>query len=320
MTNPPAGETGPSGRPKLNRRRTTVLFAIAGTLLALGIGVGAGPLIWPGESRAMTPTVRAQAPRESVHMQTSKLFVVDGMSAWAKVDGKGEWTINLSGANKVLWFADRPARASGNITAASLAATWKSLFQAAPPSGAILAPDGPRGHRPTAIRLLRATYDGARDILTFELKSDRGQSATDTAWLSKLTKAGAAKNGRVVIFVDGSDYMEQFLVAAPNPTYIFTPNVNASTCGHPWDLPPTNGGGSRIPGTTPYFGTTDIDDSGDCFGEPSKLVWDVTTWATWPGTPGGPAAQLVLESRNGQLSCDQGCYYDSAVKTFVYQP
>jgi hypothetical protein len=316
MTNSPARETGLFGPPKPNRRRTTVLVAVAGTLLAVGIGVGAGALIWAGgESRATTPTARVQAPRKSVHMQTSKLFVVDGTSAWAKVDGKGEWTINFSGANKVLWFADRPARASGNITAASLAATWKSLFQAAPPSGAILAPDGPQGHRPTAIRLLRPTYDGASDILTFELKSDRGQSATDSAWLNKLTKTGAAKNGRVVIFVDGSDYTDQFLLSVPNTTYTFTPNVNATTCGHPYALSFDEGFLSPVSGTVQYIGSTDIHDSGDCFWEPSTLVWDVTSVV-----PGGPSHQLVLESRNGQLSCDTGCYDDDAAKTLVYQP
>jgi hypothetical protein len=311
MTNSPAGETGSSGPPKLNRRRTTVLVAVAGTLLALGIGVGAGALIWSGgESRAMTPTAQGQAPRESVHMQTSKLFVVDGTSAWAKVDGKGEWTINFSGANKVLWFADRPARASGNITAASLAAAWKSLFQAAPPSGAILAPDGPRGHRPTAIRLLRPTYDGASDILTFELKSDRGQSAADTAWLSKLTKAGAAKNGRVVIFVDGSDYTVDFTLTVPDSSYIFTPDVNGTTCGHPYAL--SFNGSVDQTGTAQYTGSADIHSSGDCYWEPTTVMWDVSH----PGSPYD--APLLLDKGSDGFYCDDGC--DPFGTALVYQP
>ncbi len=47
-------------------------------------------------------------------------------------------------------------------------------------------------------------YDASSGPVSLVLKPDGNESRQDTAWLSRLTRAGSARDGRVILFLDGS--------------------------------------------------------------------------------------------------------------------
>jgi hypothetical protein len=285
---------------------TAGILAIA----CIGGGIGIGAALWSGGSAAAAPhgTPRLAKPRP----QTSKLFVVDAKSAWATSDSKGHWSLRMSGLNTVLWFADRPVHASGNLTARSLVASWSHLFVGGPPNGAIVAPTGPTGHRPTAIVLSHPTFDPKTEIATFALRSDTGQKASDAAWLKGLTKARSAANGRIVLFVDGSDYTDTFSLDG-NPGDVFTADPGSSTCGTPYAITDTGGESTDNSGSTVelYFGSAQISNTGGCFFQPTVVVWQVTQ-------DGNSMPAMKLNSVLGTLGCIAYCEMNNETGVIYY--
>ncbi len=190
-------------------RRTPLTIGVAVVVgLALGIGVGAAE--WgsaPASGAAPAGPTRtlesASASASASASGGSNLYVVDGRSGSATRTGTNSWRINLTGTS-VLWFKDRPFRGSGTESASAFVAGWKTDFVGSPPYGAVLAPTGPPGHHPTAVKLTDPTYDPASGTTSFTLTPDKGESKADAAWLSKLTPGAAPTGGRVILFVDNS--------------------------------------------------------------------------------------------------------------------
>ncbi len=175
------------------RWRTRLAVGVAGVVgLATGIGFSA----------ASTPAglTRTGAPAST---GGSNLYVVDGRTGSATPTGTDSWRLDLTGAS-VLWFRDRPYRGSGTESPASFVAGWSKTFAGSPPYAAVLAPNGPEGHHPTAVKLTDPTYDPATGTTSVTLTPDKGESVADAAWLSKLTPGAASTDGRVVLFVDDS--------------------------------------------------------------------------------------------------------------------
>ncbi|HWI73065.1 MAG TPA: hypothetical protein VNT55_14010, partial [Baekduia sp.] len=98
---------------------------------------------------------------------------------------------------------DRPARTSGTQEIGAFVAGWARTFRGAAPNAAVTAPAGPRGHHPTAVDVLGASYDAAHGTVTFTLALGERRDAARAAWLARLTRATRARNGRVVLFLDG---------------------------------------------------------------------------------------------------------------------
>ncbi len=168
----------------------------------------------PAASGGSVPSVVAPAGStgttvSAVPPVASNLFVVDAVSGSAAELSTGEWRLDLRGAT-VLWFADRPARASGFESISSFVSSWPSTFTGPTPNAAVLAPAGQLGDHPSAVSLRAASFDEPTGVASFTIKLNPGQSAADSAWLSQLTLPRAAANGRVVLFVDnGSGALPQ---------------------------------------------------------------------------------------------------------------
>ncbi len=185
------------------RWRTRLAVGVAG-VVGLATGIGFSAAMWAGApvSAASTPAglTRTVAPAST---GGSNLYVVDGRTGSATPTGTDSWRLDLSGAS-VLWFRDRPYRGSGTESPASFVAGWSKTFAGSPPYAAVLAPNGPEGHHPTAVKLTDPTYDPATGTTSVTLTPDKGESVADAAWLSKLTPGAASADGRVVLFVDDS--------------------------------------------------------------------------------------------------------------------
>lgn len=184
------------------RWRTPLVVVVTGLLgIVAGMGVGAG--IWAGAPVSETSTPQVISARTSSSTGGSDLFVVDGSSGSAIEMRANTWRIALAGPS-VLWFKDRPLQGSGSESAAAFVSAWNSYFPDSPPYGAVLAPAGPPGHHPTAVKLTSPSFDPSTGIVSFTLTLDEGQSTADASWLSRLTPGAATKNGRVVLFIDDS--------------------------------------------------------------------------------------------------------------------
>ncbi len=185
------------------RWRTRLAVGMAG-VVGLATGIGFSAAMWAGApvSAASTPAglTRTDTPAST---GGSNLYVVDGRSGSATRTGADSWRLDLSGAS-VLWFRDRPDRGSGSESPASFVAGWSKTFVGSPPYAAVLAPAGPVGHHPTAVKLTDPTYDPTTGTTSVTLTPDQGESVADAAWLSKLTPGAASTDGRVVLFVDDS--------------------------------------------------------------------------------------------------------------------
>lgn len=199
MDDTTAGTNRGAGGAAVGRRTLAALLGLV-AILGFGAGVGAGAGVWAGASRPpILGPARAQAARAG-----GDLFVVDAVSGSAARSGATSWRLQLRGAT-VLWFKDRPQRGSGAQTIGSFVSAWASRFSGSPPYGAVLAPAGPSGHHPTAVALTDPAFDQQTGIASFTLTPDKGESAADAAWLSKLTPSSASKNGRLVLFIDDSN-------------------------------------------------------------------------------------------------------------------
>jgi hypothetical protein len=165
-------------------------------LLCTGTGIWIGLVLGGGGASSSAPSTSGASPNND-------LFVLDADSGTATPSGGAGWQIQLSNP-RVLWFLDRPARDSGSLPIGLFISNWSSLFPGPSPYGAIVAPDGPSGHSPTAVKLINPSYDPKSNVATFTISLDAGESSKDAAWLSKLTSADAARNGRLVLFIDNS--------------------------------------------------------------------------------------------------------------------
>lgn len=183
-----------------HERRLRPALVIAATALGLGIGIGAA--VWSAGSTSAA--VGRPATSVDVPAGPEKLFVVDGTAGWATRLSPDTWRVTIVSRSLVTWFADRPVRASGAASARSLVRRWSTLFTGSPPFGALLAPDGPRGHHPTSVEVTAPSYDASSGSVSFRLTPDGDESREDTAWLSRMTRARSARDGRVILFLDGS--------------------------------------------------------------------------------------------------------------------
>lgn len=293
-------------------RHMPVWLSLAVALVAGVIAFGAGVAIEsddddgraagsgssrPGAAEVSTPAGFA-----------SNLYVLDGARGWATRTGKA-WTLTLSGADRVLWFADRPDRASGVMTAADLAKAWNGEFGEDPPNGAVVAPDA-AGENPVAIVLGAPTWDDDAGTISFGVTPDGEKADSDTAWLEQLTESSAAERGHVSLFVDSSNYTDTFNVLAGGGGEVFTPNPGASTCATPGALTATGGATGGSPRRAVYQGTVLINNTGGCYWEDSEAVWDVTT-------DGEDNGNFRLSSGGGSLSLD-GCTEETCTTDGLY--
>jgi hypothetical protein len=161
-------------------------------LLAIGAGVGIGAGVWSGGTSL---TIL----RSDITGKGTDLFVVDAQSATSVRQGSHAWRIELVQPD-VLWFEDTPGRGSGVIPIAPFVSTWSGRFARSAPYGAVVAPAGPAGHNPTAVKISKPTYDAAAHVASFLITPDAGESTADATWLSSLS----AKDGRVVLFIDNA--------------------------------------------------------------------------------------------------------------------
>jgi hypothetical protein len=230
--------------------------------------------------------------------------VVDGNTGSAVSKGDGTWRLSVKGVN-VLWFADRPTPASDTQTASSLAAQWKALFPGRPPFGAVLAPNGPNGHHPTAVQISDPSWDAASKTFSVTPKPNKGETDADAAWLGKLTTSSEAANGRVVMFVDDSSFTQNFTMQA-NASFAFSPDTSASQCATPYAITATGAymGGSDF---AEFSGGTDVSDSGWCDFEVSEAIWDLTYNGYADGT-----FELDFSGGSYSASCsdESPCYID----------
>lgn len=266
----------------MNLRRGRPLAALL-ALLAVGAGIGIGAAVWAGGSAA------AQPPHFRVKTDVSKLFALEADAATAT--RKGDiWRLALRSPRSVLWFADRPVRASGSLSAAVLTGQWPTLFAGGSPYGAVVAPDGAlAGSHPTAVQISAPAYDPVTRTLVLTLRPDRGESAADAAWLTRLSPAA----GRVVVFVDGSNFTLALTVLGP-PNATFTPDTTASSCATPGAVTDT---GTTDPGTGAeiYSTTLGVTSSGMCDVESSVGQWDNSDGFTFQ-----------VEFSDESLSCPTG--------------
>ncbi len=204
---------GRVGRTSARTWRAPLTIGVA-VVVGLALGVGVGAATWGGApasgaaglTRTLTSasaSALASGSGSGSASGGSNLYAVDARSGTATRTGPNSWRLTLTGTS-VLWFKDRPFRGSGTESAATFVSGWSRNFAGSPPYGAVLAPAGPPGHHPTAVKLTDPTYDPATGATSVTLTPDKGESDADAAWLSKLTPGAAATDGRVILFVDNS--------------------------------------------------------------------------------------------------------------------
>ena len=237
-----------------------------------------------------------------------RLFVIDAEAGWAVKESENGWKLTLRAPQEVLWFTDRPVRESGYLKASALAGDWQKLFAGAPPNGAVTAPSGPEGKSPSAVTIKAPRYDTKSHELTMLVSTLPGTAAADAAWLGKLTRARAGKNGRVVLFIDDSADTITFNVVAPLNT-TFSIDTKDSNCATPYAITDTGGyagGEGEI-----YAGTMSINDSGSCDFEISSAFW----------TFSGDTLELDTSMGNTTPSCRiSTCNTDQSGNVWIQAP
>jgi hypothetical protein len=173
--------------------RRVALFVTLAALATLGTLGGVG-------STASAAQAQSEKPKAQY------LFVVEAQAVWTQSFPRGQIGLNLSGVDaRVLYFSDRPVREAGTIPAAVLFEHWQKFgFAKVPPNAAIVAPNGPAGHRPTAVKLFDPHYDataGALEICMCVLGHQDGR------WLTQLTETTAAQHGPVSLFIDSAQVL-----------------------------------------------------------------------------------------------------------------
>jgi hypothetical protein len=315
-----AGEGDVRKKPHAIKRRSVIAVCLAGAVVGMGVGLGIGAGVWSGTSAAenvyrLTPPHQAgplsKSPKTSDVVRGGKLYVVDGKSGYTTAGPNGTWNVTFEQADSVLWFADRPARASGSMTARQLASNWKTLFLGSPPNGAMLAPSGPSGHHPTAGQITNPHYSSASNSFSVTLTPDKGETSADAAWLGKLTRSTAARNGRLILFLDPSDYTVSFYVISTTdaPIQFNTDNAD-SQCAVAGSITDT---GQKTWGHEMYLGSAEIIDTGSCYFEKSEAYWNVQ-YIGGGGLSGGGTLEVPfqLNSTAGSFDCATGAYCQDA--------
>jgi hypothetical protein len=246
---------------------------LIGLCVAAGLGVAVGALLWAGDGDR-----DAQMSRGTASPADGRLYVLESRRAWVRPVSHGKWELSLV-QPRVLWFADRPIRASGTIDAQRLAGVWRHAFAGDPPNGAIVAPDVPDGSQPTA--LIVSAPRVADSVVSFRIAADEGMRDASVAWLSRLTRGHADQTGGVAFFIDeGGEEINELHVEGPDGLVW---NEEESQCA---------GYGSVVQGEafSVYFETNN---SGSCFFKPTYARFDVLDekgakvgTATFGGTPG----------------------------------
>lgn len=314
----------------------TLVISIVVALIGVAAGIGIGAAIWAGSSKEtaqQSPSVpvgvkltdKSTSVSETISRTSSQLYVVDSPTGYAAKGDGDSWTLTMPKVNPVLSFADRPVRDSSEISAEALATTWNDEFASSPPNAALLATFGPgtSDDKKVAVVIPKApTFDAASNTLTFVVTPDKAPgttgAASDTSWLSQLTKESAAQNGRVVLFIDSSSYTINFTIYAGRSDFVFTPSYGPSNCAVPQNLKFTGyyEGGT---GRAVYSGSAYINDEGSCFFETSKAYWNVTAGGKYNGN-----LEIWTSLGNVYLDCsDEGrkCGWDrsgGALGQFVY--
>jgi hypothetical protein len=239
---------------------------------------------------ATTPRPR-KAKGITYKRSPSRLFVVDAKSGWVVKESENVWRLTLHQPQNVLWFTDRPARDSGFMKPSALQADWKKLFAGAPPNGAVVAPDGPAGKSPSAVKITEPRYNAKTSELSVLLTKLPGETENSIQWLEKLTRSRAGKNGHIVLFIDDSSWTATFTIAAP-PNTTFTIDTADSNCATPYAI---SDAGYYIGGEgEAYTGTMYINDSGSCDFESSQAYWTIAG--------SGIGGTLDLDTQSGSIS------------------
>lgn len=157
-------------------------------LVAFTTGAAAGALGWASASLPDAP----DAP--------GVLLVVDGASGWSEPAGEERWRIHLT-EPRVLWFEDRPGRASGAIAVRALVEGWNDAFAGSPPYAALTVSVGDGADSPAAIQLTDPQLE-ADGSVSFSAGLDAGTTARTAAWISGLDRATAEERGRMALFID----------------------------------------------------------------------------------------------------------------------
>ena len=244
-----------------------------GAVVCLALGVTVGGLIWAGDESGATPTASERAPApvptpsplidaEGSREFTSAngdLYVLESKRGWVERVSDTAWDLSLH-EPRVVWFADRPSRESGPLAAGELVSRWEELFAGVPPNGAIVAPDGPDGERPTALVVTNPKLDDG--VVSFRISGDDDAEAA-AAWLSALE--GAGERSGVALFLDDSDLT---LTVYGNFVSSFKWRPDLSQCaayGNSWE--------TDAPGV---FGVAyTYKSSGSCFSDPTYARFDV---------------------------------------------
>jgi hypothetical protein len=239
-------QPAPSARgpvdPSTHRRHRLAVALTAVVALAAGVGLGLGV---DGSMRSDTRIATVSPVADVAPATPSFLYVVEGTTGSATRSGAATWRLRLSSPS-VLWFVDRPATGSGKQSAESLVAAWPQTFAGSPPNAAVLAPDGPPGHHPTAVSVTDPSYDPVTGTASFTLTAEKDDTAVAT-WLDGLAPGAEADNGRVVLFVD-----DGVPATLPPGTYQYRSPAQASTIV--FTLAGAAGGGGGGPDYDPGVG------------------------------------------------------------------
>lgn len=260
-----AAQSAPEGgaRPNVSPGRLVTVLLIT-AVVAAAAGIGTGAALW----RTSGP------PASQPQGLASKLYVLDAASGSAVKTGDTTWRLDLT-STTVLWFQDRPHRASGIQTVASLVGQWPKLFAGSAPNAAVVAPGGPRGHQPTAVRVTEPVYSASTGVASFTLRPDPSETNADAGWIRGLTAGTAAANGRVILFVDNANPVPEARGAGScaisnrvgvNQVVSCSPNAYLENSTIPRsDMQSSNFEGTKFPGSyfngASFFG---VDLSGAC--------------------------------------------------------
>ena len=198
-------------------------------IVSIAVGLGAGALIWARDDGLRPPlSDRSVAPKKiessfpSGTPETGNLFVVESSRGWVTDAGDG-WTVHLE-PRRVLWFADRPRRASGTLAIRELIHRWPRIFYGSPPNAALVAPNGPEGERPTALVVRVPTVEGG--IVSFPVTRDKGMSDAATSWLESLTRQRSGRTGLALFIDDSGTPTHSYVQAPPGTTLNWRPDLS----------------------------------------------------------------------------------------------
>lgn len=226
---------------------------------------------------------------------SADLYTLEAKSGWVRKVSPRKWELYLQ-TPRVVWFADRPGRASGPTTVAKLISAWPRLFYGTPPNGSLTAPDAPDGPRPTTL-ILRAPRVDQSGVMSFSVSADEGTSAATTEWFSRLTKIRATATGGVSLFIDDSSDEQTTWIVADTMTMNLVWRPDLSQCAGYG----TNSVADPY-GPSYMYVTYETNASGWCFFRPTYARFDAYVNGTREGT-------ITFDGHGNLDAVTSGLYY-----------